>query len=62
MLVHRHLRLNLEPYHALHGYRLGDGYAERKLKTVFGEVIYGRAHFIRVEAAPAFIPWTRCSA
>jgi len=56
MLVHRHLQLNLEPYHALDGYRLGDGYAERKLKTVFGEIIYGRAHFIRVKGGTGFHP------
>jgi hypothetical protein len=56
MLVNRHLRLNLEPYHALDGYRLGDGYAKRKLKTVLGEVIYGRAHFIRVEGGTGFHP------
>ena len=42
MLVNRHLRLDLKPYQAIAGYRLGDGYAERKLKTVFGEITYGR--------------------
>ncbi len=45
MLVNRHLRLDLKPYQALTGYRLGDGYAERKLKTVFGEITYGRVAF-----------------
>ena len=43
MLVHRHSRLSLEPYLAMKGYRLGDAYAERKLKTACGEVSYGRA-------------------
>ena len=36
MLVHRHSRLSLEPYLAMKGYRLGDAYAERKLKTACG--------------------------
>ena len=43
MLVHRHLRLNLEPYLGMKGYRLGDGDAKRKLKTAFGEITYSRA-------------------
>ncbi len=46
VLVSRHRRLNLEPYLALEGYRLGAAYAERKLKTAFGEITYGRAHLI----------------
>ena len=56
MLVHRHLQLNLEPYQGMKGYRLGDTYAERKLKTVFGEVIYGRAHFIGKNGNNGFHP------
>jgi hypothetical protein len=47
VLVSRHLRLNLGPYLAVAGYRLGDTYAERRLKTAFGEITYGRAHLIR---------------
>ncbi len=56
MLVHRHLRLDLKPYLAIKGYRVGDGYAERKLKTVFGEITYGRAHFIKEGKGNGFHP------
>ena len=56
MLVSRHLRLNLQPYHAVNGYRLGDGHAPRKLKTVFGEIVYGRAHFLQVGGGTGFHP------
>jgi hypothetical protein len=56
MLVHRHLRLDLKPYLAIKGYRVGDGYAKRKLKTVFGEITYGRAHFIKVGKGTGFHP------
>ena len=56
MLVNRHLRLDLKPYHAIKGYRLGNGYAERELKTVFGKIIYGRAHFIAVGGGTGFHP------
>jgi hypothetical protein len=56
MLVNRHLRLNLNPYRAIKGYRLGDGYAERKLKTVFGEIIYGRAHLLLIAGGTGFHP------
>src|SRR5436305_5448800 len=40
VLVSRHLRLNLGPYLAVAGYRLGGTYAERRLKTAFGEITY----------------------
>jgi hypothetical protein len=56
MLVDRHLRLDLKAYEAIKDYRLGNGYAERKLKTVFGEIIYGRAYFLRVAGGPGFHP------
>ena len=56
MLVSRHLRLNLEPYLALKGYRLGNPSAERTIKTAFGAVSYGRAHLIREEGGPGFHP------
>ena len=56
MLVHRHSRLSLEPYLAMKGYRLGDAYAERKLKTACGEVSYGRAHLIREGGGTGFHP------
>ena len=38
------------------GYRLGDAYAERKLKTACGEVSYGRAHLIREGGGTGFHP------
>ena len=60
MLVSRHLRLNLEPYLALKGYRLGNAYAKRTMKTAFGAVSYGRVHLSGRKAAPVFIPWTWC--
>lgn len=56
LLVSRHLRLNLEPYLALEGYRLGEAYAERRLKTAFGEILYGRAHLIREGGGCGFHP------
>jgi hypothetical protein len=56
MLLNRHLRLDLKSYHAIRGYRSGDVYAKRKLKTVFGEIIYGRAHFIAVGGGTGFHP------
>ena len=56
LLASRHLRLNLEPYLALEGYRLGAAYAVRKLKTAFGEITYGRAHLIRVGGGSGFHP------
>ena len=56
MLVHRHLRLNLEPYLGMKGYRLGDGDAKRKLKTAFGEITYSRAHLIREGGGTGFHP------
>ena len=47
LLASRHLRLDLAPFLALEGYRLGAAYAERNLKTAFGMITYGRAHLIR---------------
>ena len=56
LLASRHLRLNLEPYLAFEGYRLGAVYAVRKLKTAFGEISYGRAHLIREGGGCGFHP------
>jgi hypothetical protein len=56
LLASRHRRLDLRPYLALEGYRLGVAYAERKLKTVFGEISYGRAHLIRQAGGCGFHP------
>lgn len=46
-LTSRHERLDLRPYLADGGHRLGDSYAERTVKTAYGEVRYGRAHLLR---------------
>ena len=56
MLLHRHGQLDLGPYHALEGYRPGNAYAERKLKTVFGMIVYGRAHFVGEQGNVGFHP------
>jgi hypothetical protein len=56
LLASRHRRLNLEPYLAFEGYRLGAADAERKLKTAFGEITYGRAHLIRQGGGCGFHP------
>jgi hypothetical protein len=56
VLVSRHLRLNLEPYLAHAGYRLGAADAERNLKTAFGMVTYRRAHLIREGGGCGFHP------
>ena len=56
LLASRHLRLNLEPYLALEGYRLGATYAERTLKTAFGVITYGRVHLIREGGGGGFHP------
>jgi hypothetical protein len=41
----RHLRLDLTPWRE-RGFRIGDGYAERQLRTTCGELCYGRAYLI----------------
>lgn len=46
-LTARHERLDLEPYLQDGTYRQGKTYAERSLKTAYGEVRYGRTHLIR---------------
>ncbi len=55
-LTVRHQRLDLEPYLADGRYRLGDPSAERQLKTVYGEVRYGRAHLIPRRGGAGFHP------
>jgi hypothetical protein len=44
-LLVRHLRLDLTPWRE-RGFRVGDGYAERQLRTTCGELRYGRAYLI----------------
>ena len=46
-LTARHERLELEPYLQDGQYRRGDAYAQRTLKTAYGEVKYGRAQLMR---------------
>ena len=55
-LTARHERLDLQPYLQEEGYRLGDSYAERTLKTAYGKVPYGRAHLIRKKGGHGFHP------
>src|SRR5580700_11283104 len=45
-LTARHQRLDVQPFLANGKYRPGDDYAERTLKTVYGEVTYGRQYLM----------------
>src|SRR5580693_8058073 len=45
-LTARHQRLDVQPFLANGKYRPGDDYAERTLKTVYGEVSYGRQYLM----------------
>lgn len=45
-LTARHQRLNVQPFLANDKYRPGDAYAERTLKTFYGEVTYGRQYLL----------------
>ena len=55
-LTARHERLDLQPHWADGAYRLGDGYAERTLKTAYGAVRYGRAQLNRRWGGDGFYP------
>jgi hypothetical protein len=55
-LTARHERLDLEPYLQDGQYRRGEAYAERTLKTAYGEVKYGRAHLSRRRGGAGFYP------
>jgi hypothetical protein len=55
-LAARHQRLNLEPYGRDGRYRLGNPYAEHKLKTAYGEVVYGRAYLVQRGGGVGFHP------
>jgi hypothetical protein len=52
----RHEGLNLEPSLQDGQYRRGEAYAERTLKTAYGEVKYGRAHLIPRRGGAGFYP------
>ena len=56
MLVNRHLRLDLKPYQAIGVIDWATAMPTRKLKTVFGEIVYGRAHFMPVGGGTGFHP------
>jgi hypothetical protein len=52
----RHERLDLTPHLAGGGHRRGDGHAERRLRTRFGEVRYRRAYLIDRAGGPGYHP------
>jgi hypothetical protein len=55
-LTARHERLDVQPYVEDGAYRLGDGYAERTIKTAYGAVTYGRAQLIKRKGGHGFHP------
>jgi hypothetical protein len=55
-LTSRHERLDLKPYVQDGAYQRSNGYAERTVKTVWGEVTYGRAQLRRRRGGPGFYP------
>lgn len=58
-LTARHERLDVRPHLAKGTYRPGGPYAERTLKTVYGEVTYGRAYLIARWGGSSFFPLDR---
>ena len=55
-LTARHERLDLKPYLQDGVYRLSNDYAERTVKTAWGEVAYGRAQLRKRKGGPGFYP------
>ena len=55
-LTARYERLDLQPFLKDGKYRSGDGYAERTLKTVYGEVTYGRHYLMSRGGGSGFFP------
>jgi hypothetical protein len=55
-LTSRHNRLDLEPYLKDGVYRLDEDYAERTVKTAWGEVGYGRAQLRKRKGGAGFYP------
>jgi Uncharacterised protein family (UPF0236) len=55
-LTARHVRLDLQPFLADDKYRPGDDYAERTLKTFYGEVTYGRHYLMSRRGGSGFFP------
>src|SRR5580704_15568578 len=55
-LTARHQRLDVQPFLANDKYRPGDAYAERTLKTFYGEVTYGRQYLMSRGGGNGFFP------
>jgi hypothetical protein len=55
-LTARHERLDLQPFLKDGKYRPGDDYAKRKLKTIYGEVTYGRQYLMACGGGSGFFP------
>jgi hypothetical protein len=55
-LTARHERLDVQPFLEDGNYRPGDEYAERTLKTVYGEVTYGRQYLMARGGGSGFFP------
>ena len=55
-LTARHERLDLQPFLHDGKYRPGDHYAERTLKTFYGEVTYGRQYLMSRGGGSGFFP------
>jgi hypothetical protein len=55
-LTARHARLKVQPFLENGKYRPGDPYAERTLKTVYGEVVYGRQYLMSRAGGSGFFP------
>src|SRR5947209_5010638 len=55
-LTARHERLDVQPYLEDGAHRLGDAYAERTLKTCYGEVTYGRQYLQARRGGGGFFP------
>jgi hypothetical protein len=55
-LTARYERLDLQPFLKDGKYRPGDAYAERTLKTVYGEVSYGRHYLMSRGGGSGFFP------
>jgi hypothetical protein len=56
LLTCRHERLDLKPYLQDGVYRLDNNYAERTVKTAWGEVRYGRAQLRQCQGGAGFYP------
>lgn len=55
-LTARHERLDVQPFLEDGHYRAGDEYAERTLKTVYGEVTYGRQYLLARRGGSGMFP------